>query len=314
MVLPALVAVLLLFQWGAGIKVWGADKPAEKPAKSAAKVDLNTATEEELQELPGIGPANAKKIVSGRPYKNVSDLSKAGIPAATIEKITPLVTVKAPAPEKAEKAAKPAGKVDLNAASEEELQELPGIGPANAKKIVSGRPYKNVGDLSKAGIPAATIEKITPLVTVKAPAPPQKAEKAAKSAAKVDLNAATEEELQELPGIGPANAKKIVSGRPYKSVGDLSKAGIPAATIEKITPLVTVKAPAPPTKAEKSGGKSDDSTVKRTPPKKGMVWANTDSKIYHKEGSRWYGKTKEGKWMTEQDAIKEGYRVSKDQE
>jgi hypothetical protein len=151
-------------------------------------------------------------------------------------------------------------------------------------------------------------------VTAKAPAPPAKTEKAAKSNAKLDLNAAIEDELQELPGIGPANAKKIVSGRPYKNVGDLSKAGIPATTIEKITPLVTVKAPTPPKKAEKSADKSDDSTAKRTPPKKGMVWVNTDSKIYHKEGSRWYGNTKEGKWMTEQDAIKEGYRVAKDQE
>jgi hypothetical protein len=41
-----------------------------------------------------------------------------------------------------------------------------------------------------------------------------------------------------------------------------------------------------------------------------MVWVNTDSKIYHKPGSRWYGKTKEGQWMTEQDAVKAGYRAA----
>ena len=33
--------------------------------------------------------------------------------------------------------------------------------------------------------------------------------------------------------------------------------------------------------------------------------------IYHKEGSRFYGKTKQGKYMSEADAIKEGDRASK---
>ena len=47
------------------------------------------------------------------------------------------------------------------------------------------------------------------------------------------------------------------------------------------------------------------------PPAAGMVWANPDTKIYHREGDRFYGKTKNGKWMTEADAIAAGYRASK---
>jgi hypothetical protein len=43
----------------------------------------------------------------------------------------------------------------------------------------------------------------------------------------------------------------------------------------------------------------------------GLVWVNTKSHVYHKEGSAWYGKTKEGKYMTEQDAIKEGDKAAK---
>jgi hypothetical protein len=35
-----------------------------------------------------------------------------------------------------------------------------------------------------------------------------------------------------------------------------------------------------------------------------MVWVNTDSGVYHKQDSRWYGKTKHGKYMLEADAIK----------
>ncbi len=42
----------------------------------------------------------------------------------------------------------------------------------------------------------------------------------------------------------------------------------------------------------------------------GMVWVNTDSGVYHKPGSRYYGKTKQGKYMQEADAIKAGYHAA----
>lgn len=42
----------------------------------------------------------------------------------------------------------------------------------------------------------------------------------------------------------------------------------------------------------------------------GKVWVNTKTHIYHREGSRFYGKTKEGKYVTEQEAIDEGDRAA----
>jgi hypothetical protein len=44
---------------------------------------------------------------------------------------------------------------------------------------------------------------------------------------------------------------------------------------------------------------------------KGQVWVNSSTHVYHKEGSRLYGKTKHGKYMSEQDAIKEGDHADK---
>jgi len=42
----------------------------------------------------------------------------------------------------------------------------------------------------------------------------------------------------------------------------------------------------------------------------GKVWVNLDTGIYHK-GGRWYGKTKNGKFMSVDDAKKAGYKAAK---
>ena len=44
----------------------------------------------------------------------------------------------------------------------------------------------------------------------------------------------------------------------------------------------------------------------------GQVWVNTDSGVYHKSG-RWYGATKQGKFMTEQEAVRAGYKAAKNE-
>jgi hypothetical protein len=46
---------------------------------------------------------------------------------------------------------------------------------------------------------------------------------------------------------------------------------------------------------------------------RGLVWVNTETHVYHKEGSRFYGTTKKGKYVSEADAIKEGDKPSKGQ-
>jgi len=42
----------------------------------------------------------------------------------------------------------------------------------------------------------------------------------------------------------------------------------------------------------------------------GLVWVNTETHVYHKEGSRFYGTTAKGKYMSEADAIKEGDKAA----
>ena len=57
----------------------------------------------------------------------------------------------------------------------------------------------------------------------------------------VDLNSASLADLQTLPGITSDYARKIVAGRPYRSMDDVIRAGIPRAIIEQITPPAMIR-------------------------------------------------------------------------
>ena len=70
------------------------DKVAGTRSRDDAPLDLNRATDEQLQRIPGIGPVSAAKIIAGRPYRKVEDLLKIpGIGQKKLEAIAPYVTL-----------------------------------------------------------------------------------------------------------------------------------------------------------------------------------------------------------------------------
>jgi competence protein ComEA len=271
------------FIFGAWATPVQAAKKVDAKKSIAGLVDINNASQKDLEALPSIGASTAKKIVAGRPYKSVDELSKAGLSAKVIDKIKPLVTVGAAqsapvavAATKATSAVKEpkataqkaaAGLVDINNASQKDLEAIKGVGPATAKKIIAGRPYQSTDELTKAGLSAKAVAAITPFVTVgKAQTSAAKSavttkaseidmtsavkstKSTAKSAAtklapgtKININSADKASLEALPGIGPVKAQSIIDGRPYKSIEDVMKVkGIKQKTFDAIKDYLVI--------------------------------------------------------------------------
>lgn len=172
-------------------------KSAEDAGKaSTALIDVNSADQKTLESLPGVGKSTAQAIIAGRPYKTIDDLKRVkGMSDKKISAIKDQITFGAAAPaapaampsaagmsEKASTATKdvtggaqktkaklaPGQLININKATKEELDLLPGIGPVKAQAIIDGRPYNSPEDIMKVkGIKQKEYEKIKDMITVR---------------------------------------------------------------------------------------------------------------------------------------------------
>lgn len=130
--------------------------------------------------------------------------------------------------------------LDLNGASVEEIDALPSISRQTAERIVSDRerrgPFRSIDALSRvAGVGAQTAALLAPFVQIG-------------EISLIDINQAGEATLEQLPGIGPVLAQRIVSDRtergPFPTIEALGRvSGVGPELISAITPLVSTGLP-----------------------------------------------------------------------
>lgn len=154
-----------------------------EPLAPGERIDPNRASEVELDRLPGVGPALAGRIVASRdaegPFRRPEDLGRVpGIGDATLARLRDLVELSDPPAGGGStdlsggSRDRAGGIVDVNRAGADELESLPGIGPALAGRIVEARRergrFRTVDELIEVpGIGPAVLDRIRARVAVR---------------------------------------------------------------------------------------------------------------------------------------------------
>lgn len=159
--------------------------------RSLGVVDANLASEKDLLAVPGVTPALAKAIVSGRPFASVAALDTVLRGSLKPDRLEPVY-----------------GKlfipINLNTASREDILLIPGVGDRMLREFLEYRPYKTLSQFHREigkYVDDKELARLEQYVFVP-----------------VDLNTASDADILSIPGVGQRMLREFKEYRPYKSI------------------------------------------------------------------------------------------------
>ena len=159
-------------------------------------LDANLATREQLAAIPGLNAAAVAAIEAGRPYLRISQLNaviESQMTAAAAEEIYRRLWLH----------------IDLNDATDEEILMIPGIGDRMLREFKEYRPYVGLAQFEREMakyVDQNEVARMAQYVYVR-----------------IDLNTASDEAIQSIPGIGSRMLREFKEYRPYTAMAQFRR-------------------------------------------------------------------------------------------
>jgi DNA uptake protein ComE-like DNA-binding protein len=154
-------------------------------------LDANIASEKELLALPHLNPSLVEQIMTRRPFLTMTDLNAVLSQSLKKEQLTELY-------------GKMFVQINLNTAPREEILMIPGVGDRMLHEFLEYRPYKALAQFRREigkYVDKNDLARLEQYVFVP-----------------INLNTASDEDIQSIPGVGPRMLREFKEYRPYKSM------------------------------------------------------------------------------------------------
>jgi DNA uptake protein ComE-like DNA-binding protein len=170
---------------------FAAPPAAAQVGKSVTIVDANAATEQQLSAIPELTPTLVKSIVAGRPFPSITELDALLGKTLSQEQRTAVY-----------------GRLfvhlNLNTATREQILLIPNAGPRMVREFHEYRPYKALAQFHREidkYVDDTELARLEQYVFVP-----------------IDLNAASDADIQTIPGVGARMLREFKEYRPYKAI------------------------------------------------------------------------------------------------